>query len=105
MRDAEPASQSFESRIVHLVQVADRAVGNGSHAAQRAMGVAVDFAPKRADNPRFVQVLQDDNFWARRRGDVATVLAPGVRVRLLMFRIARLNNRSEEHTSELQSRL
>ena len=45
MANTQAGSQSFESGIGHLIQIADASIGNGPYAPQGTMGVAVNFTP------------------------------------------------------------
>ena len=54
---AQAARQRFEAGVIHLVEIADRAIGDGADAAQCAMGVAVHLAPEGADDARLVEIL------------------------------------------------
>ena len=78
MAHAEPAGERLEAGVVHFVQIADRAVGDGADATQGAVDVAVHLAPKGSDDPRLVEILHDDDLRSRHAGDVAAVFAPGV---------------------------
>jgi len=56
------------------------------------MSIAVDLAPKGPEHPWFVEVLDHDNLWSRRRSQVAAILGPAVWIGLAMGGIARLNH-------------
>lgn len=75
--DAEPAGERFEAGVVHLIEIADGPVGDGADASESAVGIAIDLAPEGADDTRFVEILDDDDFGAWDGSDVTTVLAPG----------------------------
>ena len=60
MTDAETTSQSFESGVGHFIDIADRAIDDGAHAAEGAVHVAVHLAPEGADDAWLVEILHDD---------------------------------------------
>src|SRR5262245_12388895 len=50
MSDAEATGQSLEPGVGHFVHVTDGAISDGADAAERAVRVAVYFAPERTDD-------------------------------------------------------
>ena len=92
MAYAKASSEGFESGVGHFIDVADRAVGDGSHAAEGAVNVAVHFTPEGADHARLVEILHDDNLWSRDASHVSPILVSGVRIHLAMGFVAWLNN-------------
>ena len=75
---AQPPGQRLEARAVHLVQVADGAVDDRAHAAQRAVEIAGDLAPEGPDHAGLVEVLDHHDLRPRHAADVLAVFAPGV---------------------------
>ena len=61
MSDAQPASDRLESNASHLIQVSDPAVRYCPHAPEGLVNVAVYLAPERAESPRLIQILHDNN--------------------------------------------
>jgi hypothetical protein len=92
MSHTQPPRQRLESGVHHFIHIADGAVRDGPHAAQRTMNVAVDLAPKRAVSVRLVQILHHVDFGARRTRDLFRVLGPRVRIARGMLAISRLNH-------------
>ena len=92
--DAESSSQGLETRIGHFINIANGPIDNGSNTTERAMRIAVDLAPKGTDYPRFVEILNDDDFWPRNVGYVATILLPRICMGFAMRLVARLDNDS-----------
>ncbi len=92
MADAEPAGQGLEAGVGHLVNVADRPVRDRADTAQCTVGVAVDLAPERADDPRLVEILDNHDLRPGHAGNVAPVFQPGVRAGLAMPPLRRLDH-------------
>jgi len=86
----QPPGEGLKADAIHLVEVADAAVDDRADAAQRSVDAAVDFAPKRPDHPRLVEVLHHHDLRPRHAADVGPILAPGVWVVLRMLPVARL---------------
>ena len=62
--NTESPREGFEPGVGHFVDVADGAVGDRADATERAMGIAVHFAPERTDDAGFVEILDDDDLGA-----------------------------------------
>ncbi len=84
------AGEGFETGVVHFVEVADCTVRNRPDAAEGAVDVAVHLAPEGAVGVGFVEILDDDDFWAGDGADVGAVLFPSCRVVLRVLCIAGL---------------
>ena len=89
--DAEPAGEGLEASVGHLIEVAHRAVRDGAHAAERAVGVGVHLAPEGADDARLVEILHDDDFRPRHAGEVTAVVTLRVGY-FAVLRVARLDD-------------
>ena len=89
--DADPARERLKAGVRHLVEVADRTVGDRADAAQRTVGVRVHLAPERADDARLVEVLHHDDFRPRHAGDVTPVITQSARL-VLVRRITWLDD-------------
>ena len=96
----EAAGKGLEAGVGHLIHIADSAVGNRANTAERFVHIAVHLTPERADHPRFVEILYDNDLRPVDRGDVLAVLLPRIGIVLPVVRIAGADNhadRSADH--------
>ena len=84
--------ERLEARPLHLVEVADGAVHDRPHAADRPHDRAVHFAQGCPGRMRPVEVLHDQDLRARLLAHVAPVFGPGARMLLGMVGVARLDH-------------
>jgi hypothetical protein len=95
---AKTAGEGFETGVGHFIDIADRAVDDGAHAAEGAVHVAVHLTPEGADRARLVEILHADDLGTRNAGDVATVFVPAVGIGLAMRLVARLDDHGDSVT-------
>ena len=77
VRDEYAGGEREEADFLHLVEVADAAVGNGAYGAERAVQVRLNFAPERADGVGPVQVFEDEDPRRRNLHDLIHPLGSG----------------------------